>query len=46
VVAFDILREKADITFIDFTWDRKAHVNLASAKLPLDQPYPFGLVHL
>jgi len=46
VVALDILVEKAGITFIDFTGDRKAHVNPASAKLPLDQPYPFGLVHL
>jgi hypothetical protein len=38
--------EKTDITFIDFITDRKVLVNPTSAKLPLDQPYPFGLIHL
>jgi hypothetical protein len=46
VVAFDIPVRKTDIIFIDFTADRKALVNPTSAKLPLDQPYPFCLIHL
>jgi hypothetical protein len=46
VVALDIPRKKTDITLINFTRDLKTLVNPTSAKLPLDQPYPFDLIHL